>query len=86
MKKLLLLLLIIPMLSLSKEVFINEQGVKIEYIKPSVSCIYDKEAFEGYLNTCLIVPNKEICAQTKYEMYICSNKTEIKKLEDKLKN
>ena len=86
MKKLTLVLLIIPILGHSKEIFINEQGVRIEYSKPSVSCIYDKEAVEGYLNTCLIVPNKEICAQTKYEMYICSNKNEIKKLEDKLKN
>ena len=86
MKKLTLVLLIIPILGHSKEIFINEQGVRIEYSKPSVSCIYDKEAFEGYLNTCLIVPNKEICAQTKYEMYICSNKNEIKKLEKKSKN
>ena len=86
MKKLFLLLLIIPILGQSKEVFTNDQGLKIEYVKPSVSCFYDKEAYEGYLNTCLIVPNKEICAQTKYERYICSNKNEIKKLEDKLKN
>lgn len=86
MKKFLLLLLIISLLGHSKEIFINEQGIRIEYTQPSVSCIYDKEAYEGYLNTCLIVPNKEICAQTKYEMYICSNKNEIKKLEEKLKN
>ena len=62
------------MLGLSKEVFINEQGVKIEYTKPSVSCIYDKEAYEGYLNTCLMQPNFEACAKTKYEMYICGDK------------
>ncbi|MDC0183370.1 hypothetical protein OAJ43_04455 [Nitrosomonadales bacterium] len=86
MKKLTLLFLMIPMLGQSKEIFINEQGIRIEYSKPSVSCIYDKEAYEGYLNTCLIVPNKEICAQTKYEMYICGDKNEIKKLEEKSKN
>ena len=53
------------MLGHSKEISINDQGVKTEYSKPFVSCFYDKEAYEGYLNTCLILPNFETCAQTK---------------------
>ena len=85
MKKLLLLLSTIPMLGHSKEIFINDQGVKIEYSKPSVLCFYDKEAYEGYLNTCLILPNFETCAQTKYEMYICGDKNKVKQLEEKSK-
>ena len=85
MKKLLLLLLIMPMLCHSKEIFINDQGVKIEYSKPSVGCFYDKEAYEGYLNTCLILPNFETCAQTKYEMYICGDKNKVKQVEEKSK-
>jgi len=85
MKKLLLLLLTIPMLGHSKEISINDQGVRIEYSKPSVSCFYDKEAYEGYLNTCLIVPNFETCAQAKYEMYICGDNNKVKQLEEKSK-
>ena len=85
MKKLLLLLLIMPMLCHSKEIFINDQGVKIEYSKPSLSCFYDKEAYEGYLNTCLILPNFETCAQTKYEMYICGEKNKVMQLNEKSK-
>ena len=85
MKKLFLLILIIPILGQSKEVFTNDQGLKIEYVKPSVSCFYDKEAFEGYLNTCLMLPNYEICAQTKYENYICSDQNMINQLEKKAK-
>jgi len=85
MKKLPLLLLTIPMLCHSKEIFINDQGLKIEYSKPSLSCIYNKEAYEGYLNTCLILPNFETCAQTKYEMYICGDKNKVKQLEEKSK-
>ena len=85
MKKLLLLLLTIPMLSHSKEIFFNDQGLKIEYSKPTLSCFYDKEAYEGYLNTCLILPNFETCAQAKYEMYICDDKNKVKQLEDKSK-
>ena len=69
----------------SKEISINDQGVRTEYAKPSVSCFYDKEAYEGYLNTCLILPNREICAQTKYEMYICGDKNKVKQLEKKSK-
>ncbi len=83
MKKLLLLLLTIPMLSHSKEIFINDQGLKIEYSKPSLSCFYDKEAYEGYLNTCLMLPNYEACGQAKYEMHICGDKNMVKKLEEK---
>ncbi len=73
MKKLLLLLLLllVSKFSYSNEIFINEQGVKIKYKKPSVSCLYDKEAYEGYLNTCLMLPNYETCAKTKYEKYVC---------------
>ena len=85
MRKLLLLLLTIPMFSHSKEIFINDQGLRKEYSKPSVSCFYDKEAYEGYLNTCLIVPNWETCAQAKYEMYICGDKNMVKQLEKKAK-
>ena len=85
MKKLLLLLLTIPMLSHSKEIFINDQGLKIEYSKPSLSCFYDKEAYEGYLNTCLMLPNYEACGQAKYEMHICGDKNNIKQLEEKSK-
>ena len=85
MKKLLLLLLMIPMLGHSKEIFINDQGLKIEYSKPSVSCLYNKEAYEGYLNTCLILPNFETCAQTKYEMYICGDKNKVMQLNEKSK-
>ena len=85
MKKLLLLLLTIPMLSHSKEIFINDQGLKIEYSKPSLSCFYDKEAYEGYLNTCLMLPNYEACGQAKYEMHICGNKKKGKQLEERLK-
>jgi hypothetical protein len=85
MKKLFLLILIIPILGQSKEVFTNDQGLKIEYVKPSVSCFYDKEAYEGYLNTCLMLPNYEACAQTKYENYICSDQKMIKQLEKKAK-
>jgi len=86
MKKLLLLLLLTtPMLGHSKEISINDQGVKTEYSKPFVSCFYDKEAYEGYLNTCLILPNFETCAQAKYEMYICDDKNKVKQLEDKSK-
>jgi hypothetical protein len=85
MKKLFLLVLVIPILGQSKEVFTNDQGLKIEYVKPSVSCFYDKEAYEGYLNTCLMLPNYEICAQTKYENYICSDQNMINQLEKKAK-
>ena len=85
MRKLLLLLLIIPMLGHSKEISINDQGERTEYSKPSVSCFYDKEAYEGYLNTCLILPNFETCAQTKYEMFICGDKDKVKQLEVKSK-
>ena len=85
MKGLFLLSLIIPIIALGKEVFTNDQGLKIEYVKPSVSCFYDKEAYEGYLNTCLMLPNYEICAQTKYENYICSDQNMIKQLEKKAK-
>ena len=77
MKKLLLLLLIFKFAH-SKEIFINEQGLEVEYTKPSVSCLYDKEAYEGYLNTCLMLPNYEICAQTKYENYVCQGKDIVK--------
>ena len=83
MKRLLLLSLIIPIIAQGKEVFTNEQGLKIEYVKPSVSCFYDKEAYEGYLNTCLMLPNYETCAQKKYENYICSDQNMIKQLEKK---
>ena len=80
-----LFLLTVSMTSHSKEVFINEQGLKIDYSKPSVSCFYDKESYEGYLNTCLILPNFETCAQTKYEMYICGDNYKVKQLKEKLK-
>tara|TARA_B110000114_G_scaffold43759_1_gene46299 strand:+ start:821 stop:1087 length:267 start_codon:yes stop_codon:yes gene_type:complete len=83
MRKLLLLLLTIPVIGQSEETFTNEQGLKIEYVKPSVSCFYDKEAYEGYLNTCLMLPNYEACAQTKYENYICGDKDMVKQLEKK---
>ena len=85
MKGLFLLSLIIPIIAHGKEVFTNDQGLKVEYVKPSVSCFYDKEAYEGYLNTCLMLPNYETCAQTKYENYICSDQNMIKKLEKKAK-
>ena len=85
MKKLLLLSLMIPMLGHSKEIFINDQGLKIEYSKPSLSCFYDKEAYEGYLNTCLMLPNYEACGQAKYEMHICGDKDKVKQLEEKSK-
>ena len=85
MKKLLLLLLTIPMLGHSKEIFINDQGLKIEYSKPSLSCFYDKEAYEGYLSTCLMLPNYEACGQAKYEMHICGDKEKVKQLEEKSK-
>ena len=85
MNKLLLLLLTIPMLSHSKEIFFNDQGLKIEYSKPTLSCFYDKEAYEGYLNTCLMLPNYEACGQAKYEMHICGNKNKVKLLEEKSK-
>jgi hypothetical protein len=85
MKGLFLLSLIIPIIALGKEVFTNDQGLKIEYVKPSVSCFYDKEAYQGYLNTCLMLPNYETCAQTKYENYICSDQNMIKQLEKKAK-
>ena len=83
MKKLLLLSLTIPTLGHSKEIFINDQGLKIEYSKPSLSCFYDKEAYEGYLNTCLMLPNYEACGQAKYEMHICGDKDKVKQLEEK---
>ena len=73
----------IPMLGFGKEIFINEQGLRIEYTKPSLSCIYNKEAYEGYINTCLILPNFETCAQSKYEMYICADKNIVNQLEEK---
>ena len=85
MRKLLLLLLTFSMLGHSKEISINDQGVRTKYSKPSVSCFYDKEAYEGYLNTCLIMPNFETCAQTKYEMYICGDKNKANQLEKKSK-
>ena len=85
MKILLLLSLTIPMLGHSKEIFINDQGLKIEYSKPSLSCFYDKEAYEGYLSTCLMLPNYEACGQAKYEMHICGNKNKVKLLEEKSK-
>ena len=87
MKKLLLLLLLflIPNLVMGGETFINDQGLRIEYSKPSLSCFYDKEAYEGYLNTCLMLPNYEACGQAKYEMHICGNKKKVKQLEEKLK-
>ena len=85
MKRLLLLSLIVPIIALGKEVFTNDQGLKIEYDKPSVSCFYYKDAYEGYLNTCLMLPNYETCAQTKYENYICSDQDMIKQLEKKAK-
>jgi len=85
MKRLFLLSLIVPIICQGKEVFTNEQGLKIEYVKPSLSCFYDKEAYEGYLNTCLMLPNYETCAQTEYENYICSDQNMIKQLEKKAK-
>ena len=85
MKGLFLLSLIIPIIAQGKEVFTNEQGLKIEYVKPSVSCFYDKEAYEGYLNTCLMLPNYETCGQAKYEMHICGDKNKVKQLEKKSK-
>jgi hypothetical protein len=85
MKKLLLLLLTIPILGQTKEIFINDQSLEIQYDKPSVSCFFDKEAYEGYLNTCLMLPNYETCAQTKYENYICGDKDMVEKLEKKSK-
>ena len=85
MKKLLLLSLTISRLSHSKEIFINDQGLKIEYSKPSLSCFYDKEAYEGYLSTCLMLPNYEACGQAKYEMHICGDKEKVKQLEEKSK-
>ena len=85
MKKLLMLLLTIPILGQTKEIFMNDQGLEIQYDKPSVSCFFDKEAYEGYLNTCLMLPNYETCAQTKYENYICSDKSTVEKLEKKSK-
>ena len=85
MKKLLLLLLMIPMLGHSKEIFINDQGIKIEYSKPSLTCFYDKEAYEGYLSTCLMLPNYEACGQAKYEMHICGDKEKVKQLEENSK-
>jgi hypothetical protein len=85
MKRLFLLSLIVPIICQGKEVFTNEQVLKIEYVKPSLSCFYDKEAYEGYLNTCLMLPNYETCAQTKYENYICSDQNMIKQLEKKAK-
>ena len=85
MNKLLLLLLLIPNLVMGGEIFINDQGIKIEYSKPSLSCFYDKEAYEGYLSTCLMLPNYEACGQAKYEMHICGNKKKVKQLEERLK-
>ena len=85
MKKLLMLLLTIPILGQTKEIFMNDQGLEIQYDKPSISCFYDKEAYEGYLNTCLMLPNYEACAQTKYENYICGDKSMVEKLEKKSK-
>jgi len=85
MKKLLLLSLTIPMLCHSKEIFINNQGLKMEYSKPSLSCFYDKEAYEGYLNTCIMLPNYEVCAKTKYEIHICGDKNKVKQLEENSK-
>ena len=85
MKGLFLLSLIIPIIAQGKEVFTNDQGLKIEYVKPSVSCFYDKEAYEGYLNTCLMLPNYETCAQTKYENYICGDNNMIRQLQKKAK-
>ena len=85
MNKLLLLLLTIPMSSHSKEIFFNDQGLKIEYSKPILSCFYDKEAYEGYLKTCIMLPNYEACGQAKYEMHICGNKNKVKLLEEKSK-
>ena len=85
MKKLLLLLFLIANLVMGGEIFINDQGARVEYSKPSVSCLYNKEAYEGYLNTCLILPNFETCAQTKYEMYICGDKNKVMQLNEKSK-
>ena len=67
------------------ETFINDQGLKIEYSKPSLSCFYDKEAYEGYLNTCLMLPNYEACGQAKYEMHICGNKRTHQAIKRKIK-
>ena len=80
-----MLLLTIPILGQTKEIFMNDQGLEIQYDKPSISCFYDKEAYEGYLNTCLMLPNYETCAQTKYENYICGDKNMVEKLEKKSK-
>ena len=85
MKKLLLLLFLIPNLVMGGETFINDQGLRIEYSKPSLSCFYDKEAYEGYLNTCLMLPNYEACGQVKYEMHICGDKNKVRQLEEKSK-
>tara|TARA_B100000035_G_scaffold283496_1_gene265741 strand:+ start:1865 stop:2137 length:273 start_codon:yes stop_codon:yes gene_type:complete len=83
MKKVLILFLIISLPTKGQEIFVNDQGISVEYIKPDVSCIYDKEAYEGYLNTCLMLPKYELCAQTKYENYICGDKNMVQKLEKK---
>ena len=85
MKKLLLLLFLKANLVLAGEIFINDQGIKIEYSKPSLTCFYDKEAYEGYLSTCLMLPNYEACGQAKYEMHICGDKEKVKQLEEKSK-
>ena len=67
MKRLFLLSLIVPIICQGKEVFTNEQGLKIEYVKPSLSCFYDKEAYEGYLNTCLILSLFGLMQRTKWQ-------------------
>ena len=85
MKKILLLLFLIPNLVMGEEILINDQGIKIEYSKPSLSCFYDKEAYEGYLKTCLMLPNYEACGQAKYEIHICGDKNKVKQLEEKSK-
>ena len=74
-----------PNLVMGREIFINDQGLKIDYSKPSLTCFYDKEAYEGYLKTCLMLPNYEACGQAKYEIHICGDKNKVKQLEEKSK-
>ena len=63
----------------------KENRVELEPSSKNDSFRLYKEAYEGYLNTCLMLPNYETCAQTKYENYICGDNNMIKQLQKKAK-
>ena len=101
MKKLLLILIMLPTLSfaerklfgdidLSKGYFLNDDDVVQEYEIPTVSCLYNEKFYEEQLNYCNKHANPKgidvtPCASARYEKLACNNKKWIAKEEERRK-